>query len=85
MKHFKLMVPGGVTTGATLAITAPFDFKQIASESTLTSISEEIDEQQDRVTQFEVSSEVVLRPGQPRIVGATKKDEAIFLIMEVDI
>jgi hypothetical protein len=66
-------------------IAVSFDFKQIASESTLTSVSEEIDEQQDRGTQFEVSSEVVLRPGQPRIVGATKKDEAIFLIMEVDI
>jgi acyl-CoA reductase-like NAD-dependent aldehyde dehydrogenase len=31
MKRFKLMVPGGVTTGAVLTITAPFDFQQIAT------------------------------------------------------
>lgn len=43
------------------------------------------EERQDRLMQLEVSSEVVLRPGQPRIVGATQKDEAIFLIMGVDI
>ncbi len=65
-------------------IAVSFDFKQIASESTLVS-EREAEEQQDRVTKFEVSSELVLRPGQPRIVGATKKDEAIFLIMGVDI
>jgi hypothetical protein len=65
-------------------IAVSFDFKQIASESALTSVSEE-EEQQDRVIQFEVSSELVLRPGKPRIVGATKKDQAIFLIMGVDI
>jgi hypothetical protein len=65
-------------------IAVSFDFKQIASESTLIS-EREAEEQQDRVTKFEVSSELVLRPGQPRIVGATKKDEAIFLIMCVDI
>ena len=64
-------------------IAVSFDFKQIGSESIFS--EREAEEQQDRVTQFEVSSEVVLRPGQPRIVGATKKDEAIFLIMEVDI
>ena len=65
-------------------IAVSFDFKQIASESTLIS-EREAEEQQDRVTKFELSSELVLRPGQPRIVGATKKDEAIFLIMGVDI
>jgi hypothetical protein len=65
-------------------IAVSFDFKQIASESTLFSERED-EEQQARVTKFEVSSELVLRPGQPRIVGATKKDEAIFLIMGVDI
>jgi len=31
MKHFDLMVPGGVATGATLTITAPFDFSKIAT------------------------------------------------------
>ena len=65
-------------------IAVSFDFKQIASESTLFS-EREAEEQQDRVTKFEVSSELVLRPGQPRIVGATKKDESIFLIIGVDI
>ncbi len=65
-------------------IAVSFDFKQIVSESTLFSESD-AEEQQDRVTKFEVSSELVLRPGQPRIVGATKKDEATFLIMSVDI
>jgi len=65
-------------------IAVSFDFKQIASESSLAS-EREAEEQEDRVIQFEVSSEVVLRPGQPRIVSATQKDEAIFLIMDVDI
>ncbi|MCP4610165.1 MAG: hypothetical protein GY845_15760 [Planctomycetes bacterium] len=65
-------------------IAVSFDFKQLASENTLAS-EREAEEQEERLMQFEVSSEVVLRPGQPRIVGATKKDEAIFLIMEVDI
>jgi hypothetical protein len=65
-------------------IAVSFDLKQIASENILSS-ERGTEEQEDRVIQFEVSSEVVLRPGQPRIVGATKKDEAIFLIMEVDI
>lgn len=65
-------------------IAVSFDLKQIASENT--SASERgAEEQRDGLIQFEVSSKVVLRPGQPRIVGATKKDEAIFLIMEVDI
>ncbi len=64
-------------------IAVSFDFKQTISESIFS--EREAEEQQDRVTQFEVSSEVVLRPGQPRIVGATRKDEAIFLIMGVDI
>ncbi len=65
-------------------IAVSFDFKQIASESALISESE-VEEQEEIVTKFEVSSEVVLRPGQPRIVGATKNDEVIFLIMGVDI
>jgi hypothetical protein len=65
-------------------IAVSFDLKQIATENT-TASERGAEEQQDGLIQFEVSSEVVLRPGQPRIVGATKKDEAIFLIMEVDI
>jgi hypothetical protein len=65
-------------------IAVSFDFKQIASEGALSSESE-AEEQEGIVTKFELSSELVLRPGQPRIVGATKKDEAIFLIMCVDI
>ena len=65
-------------------IAVSFDFKQIATENTLVS-AREVEEQEDRLIQFEVSSEVVLRPGQPRIVGATQKGEAIFLIMGVDI
>ena len=65
-------------------IAVSFDLKQIASENILSS-ERGAEEQQDGLIQFEVSSEVVLRPGQPRIVGATKKDEAIFLIMGVDI
>ena len=65
-------------------IAVSFDLKQIASENILSS-ERVTEEQEDRVIQFEVSSEVVLRPGQPRVVAATKKDEAIFLIMEVDI
>ena len=65
-------------------IAVNFDFKQLASESVLSSESE-AEEQDGIVTKFEVSSELVLRPGQPRIVGATKKDKAIFLIMSVDI
>ena len=65
-------------------IAVSFDLKQVASENILSS-ERGTEEQEDGLIQFEVSSEVVLRPGQPRIVGATKKDEAIFLIMEVDI
>ena len=65
-------------------IAVSFDFKQIASEGFLSSESE-AEEQEGRVTKFEVSSELVLRPGQPRIVGATRKDRAILLIMAVDI
>ena len=65
-------------------IAVSFDFKQIDSEDFLSSESE-AEEQEGIVTKFEVSSELVLRPGQPRIVGATKKDEAVFLIIGVDI
>ncbi|MHC4534185.1 MAG: hypothetical protein ACYS6K_09545 [Planctomycetota bacterium] len=65
-------------------IAVSFDFKQIASKGVLASESE-AEEQEGIVTKFELSSELVLRPGQPRIVGATKKDEAIFLIIGVDI
>ena len=61
-----------------------FDFKQIFSEDGLSTKSE-LEEQQERNIVIELSSEVVLRPGRPRIVGATKKDEAFFLIMNVDI
>jgi hypothetical protein len=49
------------------------------------SSTSEAEEEENVVRNFEVSSEVILRPGQPRIVGATKKDEVIFLIMGVDI
>jgi len=65
-------------------IAVSFDFKQFVSKSTLFSESN-AEEQHDIVTKFEVSSKLVLRPGQPRIVGATKKDEATFLILGVDI
>ena len=65
-------------------IAVDFDFKQIASERAVSSESE-TEQQEGIVTKFEVSSEVVLRPGQPRIVGVTQKDRAIFLIMAVDI
>jgi hypothetical protein len=65
-------------------IAVSFDLKQIVSENTLAS-ERGAEEQRDGLIQFEVSSEVVLRPGQPRIVSATKKDEVIILIMEVDI
>ncbi len=65
-------------------IAVSFDFKQIISEGALSSESE-TEEQEGIVTKFEVSSELVLRPGQPRIVGATQKDQAFFLIMGVDI
>jgi hypothetical protein len=65
-------------------IAVSFDLKQIASENIVSS-ERAAEEQEDRLIQFEVSSEVVLRPGQPRVVGATRKDEVIFLIMEVDI
>jgi hypothetical protein len=65
-------------------IAVNFDLKQIASENIFSS-ERGAEEQQEGLIQFEVSSEVVLRPGQPRIVGATQKGEAIFLIMGVDI
>jgi len=65
-------------------IIVSFNFKQTASENNSAS-ERQAEEQEERMIQFEVSSEVVLRPGEPRVVGATKKDEAIFLIMEVDI
>ncbi|MHC4727070.1 MAG: hypothetical protein ACYS17_07525 [Planctomycetota bacterium] len=60
-----------------------FEFKQIVSEGALVSESD-AEEEQERNIVIEISSEVVLRPGQPRIVSATKKDEAIFLIIGVD-
>jgi len=65
-------------------IVVSFEFKQVVSEAALSSESE-AEEEQERNIVIEISSEVVLRPGQPRIVSATKKDEAIFLIMGVDI
>jgi hypothetical protein len=68
----------------TKRIAVRFDFKQIASEGIFMSESE-AEEEEGRDIMIEISSEVVLRPGQPRIVSATKEDEAIFLIMNVDI
>ena len=65
-------------------ISVSFDFKQISSEGALTSASD-VEEQGERDVVVEISSEVVLRPGQKRIVSATKRDEAFFLIMSVDI
>lgn len=65
-------------------IEVSFEFKQIVSEGALYSV-QEVEEQKEKDIEIEISSEVVLRPGQPRIVSATKKDEAIFLIMGVDI
>jgi len=65
-------------------IAVSFDFKQIVSESAFVSEGQ-AEEQNEIVTEFEVSSKLVLRPGQPRIVAATRKDNAVFLIMDVDI
>lgn len=68
----------------TTRIAVSFNFKQIESEGTEFSKSEG-EEQEEQNIVFEISSEVVLRPGQPRIVGAARKNEAMFLIMGVDI
>jgi hypothetical protein len=65
-------------------IAVSFEFKHITSGRALSSV-QEVEEQEGKDIVIEISSEVVLRPGRPRIVGATKKDEAIFLIMCVDI
>lgn len=65
-------------------IEVKFDFKQVVLENTLSAVSD-AEEEQGMVTKFEVSSELVLRTGQSRIVGATKKDVATFLILSVDI
>lgn len=65
-------------------IEVSFDFKEIFSESN-TGTTSEVEEQGERFMNFEMSSTVVLRTGQPKIVGATMKDEAIFLIMDADI
>ena len=65
-------------------IAVNYRFQQTVQEIILSSTSE-AEEEKNIVRNFEVSSEVILRPGQPRIVGATKKDEVIFLIMGVDI
>ncbi len=65
-------------------IEVKFDFKQVVLENTLSAVSD-AEEEKGMVTKFEVSSELVLRTGQSRIVGATKKDVATFLILSVDI
>ena len=65
-------------------IAVSFNFKQIFSEGSLMSASD-VEEQEERDVVVEISSEVVLRPGQKRIVSATKRDAAFFLIMSVDI
>ena len=65
-------------------IAVSFDFKQISSEGALTSASD-VEEQGEQEVVIEISNNVVLRPGQKRIVSATKRDEAFFLIMSVDI
>jgi len=65
-------------------IEVSFDFKEILSESNTSSTSE-VEEEGEGIMKFEMSSTVVLQPGRPRIVGATMKDEAMFLIMGADI
>jgi hypothetical protein len=65
-------------------IEVSFDFKKILSKSN-TGSTNEVEEQGEGIMTFEMSSTVVLRPGRPRIVGATMKDEAMFLIMSADI
>jgi hypothetical protein len=65
-------------------ISVSFDFKQIALEGSSLSESES-EEQEEEAIEIEISSEVVLRAGQQRIVSATKREAAIFLIMGVDI
>ena len=61
-----------------------FDFKEVFTESEIGS-TDEVEEQGERLKNFEMSSTVVFRPGQPRIVGATIRDEAMFVIMSADI
>lgn len=65
-------------------IAVSFDFKQIVSVGALSSV-QEVEEQKGKDIVIEISSEVVLRPGHPRIISATTRDEAIFLIMGADI
>jgi hypothetical protein len=65
-------------------ISVSFDFKQIALEGSSLSESES-EEQEEEAIEIEVSSEVVLRAGQQRIVSVAKREAAIFLIMGVDI
>jgi hypothetical protein len=61
-----------------------FDFEQVESVKNLGSTMK-VEEQEDRTMNFKMSSIVVLQPGRARIVGATMKDEAMFLIMVADI
>jgi hypothetical protein len=65
-------------------IAVSFNFKQISNEGALTSTSDS-EEQEERDVVIEVSSNVVLLPGQKKIVSVTKQDEAFFLIMSVGI
>lgn len=80
--HISFSVVPGIIDINRIAVN--FDFKQISNEGALTSASD-VEEQKERDIVMEVSSNVVLRPGQKRIVGATKRDEAFFLIMSADI
>jgi hypothetical protein len=65
-------------------IAVSFNFKQISNGGALTSTSDS-EEQEERDVVIEISSDVVLRPGQKKIVSVTKRDEAFFLIMSVGI
>lgn len=61
-----------------------FDFKQVGSVKN-TGSTMKVEEQEDRAMNFKMSSIVVLQPGRARIIGATMKGEAMFLIMSADI
>lgn len=66
-------------------IVVKLEFKHIVTKST-SSASSDAEEMRDIVRSFEVSSALVLRAGQPRVVGATKNEgEAAFLIVHADI
>jgi hypothetical protein len=66
-------------------IVAKLDFKHIVTEST-SAASNDAEEMRDIVRSLDVSSTVVLRAGQSRVIGATKNEgEAALLIVQADI